>query len=256
MYVKYETKDRVGYITLDRPEKRNALSYQVVQELKEIFTIAEKDENAKVIVLQANGDAFCAGADLAYLQKLQQYSYEENLSDSDHLKGLYYQIYTLKKVVIASIQGHALAGGCGLVTVCDFAFSVPDAKFGYTEVRIGFIPAIVMTFLIRKVGEARAKKLLLTGDLVSADEALESGIINNILPKEQLNYEVRTFAQKLVASNSGHSMMLTKQMIAQVQSLSLESALSYAAEMNAKERASDDCRKGVAAFLNKEKMQW
>jgi methylglutaconyl-CoA hydratase len=149
-----------------------------------------------------------------------------------------------------------LAGGCGLATVCDFAFAVPDAKFGYTEVKIGFIPAIVMIFLIRKVGEGRAKKLLLTGELISAYEALDAGIVNRIFPKEQLHYEVRTFAQKLVTSNSGHSMMLTKRMIGQVQSLSLESALAFAAEMNAKERSSEDCKKGIAAFLNKEKMEW
>jgi methylglutaconyl-CoA hydratase len=256
MFVKYEAANRVGYITLDRPDKSNALSYQVVQELKETFSYAEKDNSVKVIVLQANGDSFCAGADLAYLQKLQQFSYAENLSDSDHLRGLYYQIYTLKKVVIGSIQGHALAGGCGLATVCDFAFSVPDAKFGYTEVKIGFIPAIVMIFLIRKVGEGNAKKLLLTGDLVTAYDALQFGIVNRVVPREQLSVEVTNFAQKLVAANSGHSMMLIKRMIAQVQSLSLESALSYAAEMNAKERSSEDCKKGIAAFLNKEKMEW
>lgn len=256
MFVKYEARDRVGYITLDRPEKRNALNHEVVQQLKDAFTFAESDDRVKVVVLQANGDAFCAGADLAYLQQLQNFSFEENLQDSEHLKGLYHQIYTLKKVVIASIQGHALAGGCGLATVCDFAFSVPDAKFGYTEVRIGFIPAIVMVFLLRKVGEARAKKLLLTGELISAEEALESGILNNIYPREQLNYEVKTFAQKLVSSNSGHSMMVTKQMMAEVQQYTLEEALAFAARRNAKERSSDDCKKGIAGFLNKEKVQW
>jgi methylglutaconyl-CoA hydratase len=256
MVVKYEALNRIGYITLDRPEKRNALNYLVIQELKEAFSAAEKDEEIKVIVLQANGDSFCAGADLAYLQNLQNFSYDENLMDSDHLKALFYQIYTLKKVVIASIQGHALAGGCGLATVCDFAFSVPEAKFGYTEVKIGFIPAIVMIFLLRKIGEGKSKHLLLSGELIAAEEALTLGLINRIIPADKLREEVNLFARRLISSNSANSMMVSKQMIAQVQSMPLEGALSFASAMNAKARGSDDCKKGIAAFLNKEKLEW
>ena len=256
MFVLYESKDRVGYITLNRPEKKNAFSFQVVQELKEAFTAAEHDDSVKVIVLQANGDAFCAGADLGYLQQLQNFSYHDNLADSNHLKGLYYQIYTMKKLVIGSVQGHALGGGCGLVTVCDFVFSVPEAKFGYTEVKIGFIPAIVMVFLLRKVGEGKAKELLLTGDLVKADEAVYYGLVNKIVSRDKLNDHVRSFALHLVAQNSGMSMMLTKQMISQVQSMNLESALSFAAQMNANARGSEDCKKGITAFINKEKLNW
>jgi methylglutaconyl-CoA hydratase len=256
MFVLYESKDRIGYITLNRPDKRNALSFQVVQELKEAFTIAEHDDSAKVIVLQANGDAFCAGADLSYIQQLQNFSFADNLSDSSHLKSVYYQIYTMKKVVIASIQGHALAGGCGLATVCDFVFAVPDAKFGYTEVKIGFVPAIVMVFLLRKVGEGKAKELLLTGDLIRSEEAVYYGLVNKVVAKDKLREHVKAFADHLITQNSGISMMLTKQMVSQVQSMNLEGALSFAAEMNAKARGSEDCKKGIAAFLAKEKFQW
>jgi methylglutaconyl-CoA hydratase len=256
MYVLYESKDRVGYITLNRPEKKNAFSFQVVQELKEAFTTAEHDETAKLIVLQANGDTFCAGADLAYLQQLQNFSYEDNLADSNHLKSLYYQVYTMKKLVLGSVQGHALGGGCGLVTVCDFVFSVPEAKLGYTEVKIGFIPAIVMVFLLRKVGEGKAKELLLTGDLIKAEEAVYYGLVNKIVGKDKLNEHVRLFAQHLIQQNSATSMMLTKQMISQVQSMNLESALSFAAQMNANARGSEDCKKGIGAFLKKEKINW
>src|SRR6478736_297001 len=176
--VLYEVKDRVGYITLNRPEKKNALSHELVAELKDAFTQAENDTNVKIVVLQANGDAFCAGADLAYLQRLQKFSFEENLADSNHLKELFLKIYQLKKVVIAKVQGHALAGGCGLATVCDFVFAIPEAKFGYTEVKIGFIPAIVLVFLIRKIGEKLAKHLLLSGELVQANDAINFGLIN------------------------------------------------------------------------------
>jgi methylglutaconyl-CoA hydratase len=255
-HIQYTTEDRIGFITLNRPEKRNALSYELVTDLKEAFLKAEHDDAAKVIVLRANGEAFCAGADLEYLQKLQQFSYEQNLADSTHLKELFLQIYTLKKVVIAQVQGHALAGGCGLATVCDFTFSVPAAKFGYTEVKIGFIPAIVMIFLIRKIGEAKAKELLLSGSLITSEQAKQIGLINQVVTPEKLHEEVVTFATQLVVSNSGYSMSVTKQMIAKVQSLSLEDSLTFAAEMNAKARASEDCRRGISAFVSKEKLVW
>jgi methylglutaconyl-CoA hydratase len=254
--IEYEVRDRIALITLNRPEKRNALSHELVSALKKAFDKASHDDAVKVVVLKANGEAFCAGADLGYLQQLQNFSYEQNLEDSNHLKELFVQIYTHPKVVIAQVQGHALAGGCGLASVCDFTYSVTDAKFGYTEVKIGFIPAIVMVFLIRKVGEARAKELLLTGDLISAERALQLGLINKVVAPDALENEVMTLASRLITSNSGESMKMTKQMIAQVQSLSLEEALRYAAGMNAQARATNDCKRGITAFLNKEKLSW
>jgi len=255
-YVTTSIADRVGTITLSRPEKRNALSHELVGELKDAFTAFDADPAVKVIILAAQGEAFCAGADLAYLQQLQNFSYPENLADSTHLKELFQQIYTLKKVVIAQVQGHALAGGCGLATVCDFAFAVPEAKFGYTEVKIGFIPAIVMIFILRKIGEAKAKALLLSGDLITAEEARQLNLINYVVPRETLEADVQTFAQRLVRTNSAQAMATTKQMIARVQSLPLDEALTFAAEMNAAARASDDCKRGVDAFLKKEKLSW
>ncbi|MEO1054527.1 MAG: enoyl-CoA hydratase-related protein [Bacteroidota bacterium] len=255
-YTNYQVKDRIAYITLDRPEKRNALNYELVGELKAQFDRASKDDSAKVVVLKANGKAFCAGADLAYIQQLQNNTYEENLEDSSHLKELFCQIYTLNKVVIAQIQGHALAGGCGLATVCDFGFSVPEAKFGYTEVRIGFIPAIVKVFLLRKIGEMRSKELLLTGKLISAENAHSMGLVNEVVEADHLESTVYEFAQSLVSENSGQSMAYTKQMIAEVQSMTVAEGLQYAAEMNAKARGSEDCKRGIAAFLNKEEISW
>jgi methylglutaconyl-CoA hydratase len=254
--VLFEVKERIGYITLNRPDKRNALSFELVAELKEAFNRAENDSAVKVIVLRANGEAFCAGADLASLQKLQNNSFEENIADSNHLKELFIKIYQLKKVVIAQVQGHALAGGCGLATICDFVFAVPEAKFGYTEVKIGFIPAMVLVFLIRKIGEQRAKHLLLSGELVQSNDAMSFGLINFLVNKEELEKSVNDFAQKLITNNSGHSMNLTKQMIDQVQSMPLNDALTYAARMNAEMRASEDCKKGISSFLNKEKLSW
>ena len=251
-----EKKDRIGYVTLNRPDKRNALSFEMVTELKKAFHQMNEDQAVKVIIINAKGTAFCAGADLAYLQQLQTNSYEENLDDSRHLMELFQMIYTIPKVVIAAVQGHAIAGGCGLATVCDFAFTVPEAKFGYTEVRIGFVPAIVKVFLLRKIGEAKAKSLLLSGELITAEEAMEMGLITGLIESGSFEEEVKAFAKELVEKNSGQSMALTKQMIANVQQMSLEDGLNYAADMNAKARATDDCKKGISSFLNKEKISW
>ncbi len=255
-FVQFDIEDRTGYITLNRPDKRNALNDQMVSELKQAFTSASESNEVKVIVLRANGDVFCAGADLASLQKLQKNTYKENLQDSIHLKELFQQIYTLDKVVVARINGHAIAGGCGLATVCDFSFAVPEAKFGYTEVRIGFVPAIVKVFLLRKLGEARARELLLTGELVSAADAQRYGMINKVTDAADLDREIGEFTNMLITKNSGQSMAFTKRMIAEVQSMTLEDGLNYAAEMNAKARASKDCQKGIASFLNREKIEW
>ena len=254
--VDYTVKERIGFITLNRPEKRNALSFEFVKELTDAFLQAEVDEKVKVVVLKANGETFCAGADLGYLQKLQNFSREENMEDSRNLKELFYKIYTLNKVVIAQVQGHALAGGCGLATVCDFVFAVPEAKFGYTEVKIGFIPAIVMVFLIRKIGEQKSKQLLLSGELVSGDLAAHFGLVNKIIEKEKLETAVIDFATKLIKNNSGQSMGLTKRMIGEVQSMKLEEALEFAVVKNVEARTSRDCRKGIQAFLNKEDLTW
>ncbi|GAB4487963.1 MAG: enoyl-CoA hydratase-related protein [Raineya sp.] len=255
-FVLYHCQNRVGYITLNRPDKRNALNFKVVEELKQAFRQAQEDSKAKVIVLRAEGKVFCAGADLEYLQTLQSNTFEENLADSSHLKELFELIYTHPKIIIAQIHGHAIAGGAGLATVCDFSFSVPHAQFGYTEVKIGFIPAIVMVFLLRKIGEGRAKELLLSGDLISAQKAKELGLINYIVDAENLNQEVERFALHLCKNNSEQSLATTKKMIAKVQEMPLIEALNFAAQQNAIARESSDCKKGIASFLDKKELKW
>ena len=254
--VEYLTRDRVAYITLNRPEKKNALDRETVDMLSDTFTRANEDPEARAVVLKATGDVFSAGADLGYLQKLQQNTYNENLADSTSLKELFQKVYTLNKVVIAQVQGHAIAGGCGLATVCDFIFSQPQAKFGYTEVRIGFVPAIVMVYLLRRIGEGRARQLLLSGALISAQTAAEWGLVNTVVPAEELEKEVGAFANKLIGSNSSQSMQRTKAMIAQVQEMKLDDALAFAADHNARARGTEDCRRGIKAFLDKEPIQW
>lgn len=255
-FVKYTTENKICCITISRAEKRNALNSQVVTELKEAFKKAEADDQVKVVVLTGEGDVFCAGADLEYLQTLQKNTYEENLADSKNLMELYYLIYTLKKVVVAQVNGHAVAGGCGLVSVCDFAYSVREANFGYTEVRIGFIPAIVSVFLVKKIGEARSREMLLSGEIYSSKTAQHFGLVNHVVEDEDLSTVVKEFCEKLIINNSASSMELTKKMLADIFAMDIKEALNYAAESNAKARNTEDCKKGIASFLKKEKPVW
>lgn len=255
-YIIVEKKGKKGIICLNRPEKRNALSYELVTELKKAITEFCHNRRIKVIILRARGKAFCAGADLGYIQQLQKNTYEENLEDSRHLKELFELIYSCEKPVIAEVQGHAIAGGCGLATICDFVFSVPEAKYGYTEVKIGFIPALVSVFLARKIGEGRAKEMLLGGKLYSAKEALSKGLINQLVEADMLKSKTEEFAQALIEDNSGEAMGLTKQLFTEVQGKTLPQALDRMAELNAEARGTEDCKKGISSFLNKEPIKW
>jgi methylglutaconyl-CoA hydratase len=169
---------------------------------------------------------------------------------------LFQFIYHSNKVVISEVNGPALAGGCGLASVCDFSFATPDSTFGYTEVKIGFVPAIVMVFLVRKVGEKNAREMLLSGDVFKADQALKYGLINYVVKPEELADNVFNFAQKICKQASAQSLGLVKEMLADIQSMDVSTALEYAAQTNAKARATDDCKRGIAAFLNKEKLSW
>ncbi len=254
--ITYQLTGRIATITLNRPEKRNALSGAVVRELREAFAQAEADEKVKVVVLAANGKAFCAGADLDYLRQLQQYDFEENYADSRELMQLFRDIYALKKVVIAQIEGDALAGGCGLATVADLSYAVPEARFGYTEVKIGFVPALVSVFLVRKVGEGRARELMLTGSLVPAATAEKYGLITAVVPADQIRAHVAAIADSLCTDASSNSLTVTKQLIASVFDHSLEEGLEAAARTNAETRRHPDCQQGISAFLDKQKPIW
>lgn len=254
--LQYEVASRAATITLNRPDKRNALNGQLVAELRQAFAKAAADEGVKVIVLKGNGEAFCAGADLEYLQQLQQNTYDENLADSRELMQLFQEIYLLDKVVIAQVEGHAVAGGCGLVTVCDLSYAVPEAMMGYTEVKIGFIPALVAVFLVRKIGEGRARELLLTGRLVTAEKAAHDGLITAVIPAGEIKAHVAKVAASLCNDASGNSLKVTKKLIGTVLDLPIKDGLEHAAELNAATRGHEDCKRGIAAFLHKEKLVW
>lgn len=254
--VLYSVSNRIATISLNRPDKRNALSAELVQMLTETLVEASEDDQVKVIILKANGPAFSAGADLEYLQQLQSNTREANLADSENLKRLFTTIYYLPKVVIAQVEGHAIAGGCGLATVCDIIFSVPEAKFGYTEVKLGFVPAIVSCFLLRKTSETVVKRILLTGELFPAQQALDFGLITFLAEKEEISDRVNEFAINLCEQTSSNALMVTKQLIGQTTNPLLEKSLDLAVSINARVRESEDFKRGVASFLNKEQIKW
>lgn len=254
--VLYSVSNRIATITINRVEKRNALNPELVLSLTQMLIKAGDDKNVKVVVLKANGNVFSAGADLAYLQQLQKNSYQENIDDSKRLQNLFTTIYTLPKIVIAQVEGHAIAGGCGLATVCDIIFAVPEANFGYTEVKIGFVPAIVSCFLMHKTSETIVKKLLFSGELFNAEEALKYNLITFVTKSEEINQKVNNFALDLCNNTSANSLLVTKQLINEMSYPLLIKNLDKAVQINAKVRESEDFKKGISSFLKKEKTKW
>lgn len=250
------TDDGIRYITLNRPDKRNALNRELVEELTLEVEEADADATIRAIVLTGSGEVFSAGADLAALQHLQAATYEENLKDSRTLASLFDAMYRSTKPLIAAVNGHAIAGGCGLVTLCDIAIAVDTARFGYTETRIGFVPALVARFALAKVGETQSRRLLLSGMLVDAAEAMRIGLITEVCTtsefQDRLSYWTEIFRNQV----SPQAVSQTRELLRTASSVSWEEALEHAARINAKARETSDCKKGVAAFLNKEPLRW
>lgn len=251
-----EKEGRICRLILDRPEKRNALNGELVDELQLHFDRAFNDDGIKLIILSGNGESFCAGADLAMLESLRNASYEENVADSGKLARLFLTIRNGGKIVLAAVHGHAIAGGCGLAGVCDISIASEKAKFGYTETRIGFVPAIVARFLLDKVGETRTKKLLFSGNLISAKVAEQMGLITEAVSHEDFNRHIETWTDTLLNKVSGVAVAQTKNLINKVSDMTLINAISEAVQVNAAARSTDECQRGIAAFLKKEKISW
>ncbi len=252
--LKLEIEGRIATLTLNRPEKRNAISRAMMDEL-----LAALDEvfagPARVVILAGAGKAFCAGMDLEELKALATQTPEQHLEDSRRIAGLLRSVYTFPKPLIAAVNGPAIAGGCGLATLADFTLAAPEATFGYTEVRIGFMPAIVSVFLLRQVGEKHARDLLLTGRIIGADEAYRLGLVNEIVPSEKLLDRARELASALFEA-SPTSLVHTKRLLREVAAPDLEIQLEHAIAENARIRSTADFREGLASFLEKRKPQW
>lgn len=240
-------------ITLNRPDKRNALSTEMIEEL--LAALDEVERAARVVILTGAGKAFCSGMDLGALKAISSQSPEQNLEDSRRLAGMFRRLYSFPKPLIAAVNGSAIAGGCGIATVCDFTLAVPEAKLGFTEVRIGFIPAIVSVFLIREIGEKRARDLLLGGRILDAAEAHQIGLVTKVVPTDKLLERARELAATLLAS-SPTSLLRTKRLLGHLSESGLDAELELALQENARIRTTADFREGVAAFIEKRKPLW
>ena len=241
-------------VTLNRPDKRNAISYELIDDmLRALDEVAASP--AQVLILTGAGKAFCSGMDLDNLRAITSRTHEENLNDSATMARLFRTLYEFPRITIAAVNGAAMAGGCGLATLCDFTLAASEAKFGYTEVRIGFLPAIVSTFLLRQVGEKHARDLLLTGRIIGADEAYRMGLVNEVVPAEELLSRARALAASLL-QNSPASLRATKRLLNQFSRSELDRQIEAAVEENARIRTTDDFREGVNSFLEKRKPRW
>jgi methylglutaconyl-CoA hydratase len=246
--------DGVRTITLNRPERRNAMTPAMQAEL-----IAAMEEAAvsdcRVLVFKGAGDAFCSGLDLAALQAMNTQSPAEHRTDAERVAKLFRTLYELPVPTIAAAHGAAIAGGTGLATICDFTLATPVAKFGYTEARIGFVPALVSAFLALQIGDKRARDLLLTGRLFDAAEAHRLGLVNEVVAPEALDDRLHALTQVLKA-NSPQSLAATKRLMAAQNKAWLDAAIAQAMEANARARETADFREGLAAFLEKRKPVW
>ena len=253
--IKIIEENNIAILTLNRPNKRNSLNREMVKEIKGALSTLKGNDNISALVITGEGKAFCAGADLSYLQTLLEATYEENLKDSLELKDMYYNLYTFPKPTVAMVNGPAVAGGCGLVNVCDFVFSVDNAKFGYPEVKIGFLASIVSIFLAQSIGERNAKKLLLTGDLISAEQALDIGLVDQIVSEKDLKSFCVNYLNKL-RDNSSQSIDNTKKLFYDIIFDDLNNKLLKACEFNAHSRNTNDFKEGISSFLEKRKPNW
>jgi methylglutaconyl-CoA hydratase len=249
-----DSRDDIATITLNRPEKRNAISAQMIADL--LSALAEIEESsARVAILTGNGKAFCSGMDLEMLIAISTKSPEENIEDSRRMARMFRRIWSFPKPLIAAVNGPALAGGCGIAMLCDFTLASPEAKFGYTEVRIGFIPALVSLFVRRQIGDKAARDLLLTGRVIEPAEARALGVITEIVPADRLLARARELAETLLAA-SPTSLVRTKKLLRDSSAAEVDADIERAIAENASIRTTANFREGLAAFLEKRKPVW
>ena len=244
------TEGAIRTLTLNRPEKRNALNDELIAALKDALRDADGDEAIRAIVIRGAGKDFCSGADLASIQKIASATYEENLEDARSLAELFLLIRSVKVPVIAAVHGRALAGGCGLATACDLVVATKTARFGYPEVKIGFVPAMVAAILRRNLGEKKSFELLTQGFEYTAAEALNLGLINRVVPDDELAAAVIDFAG-VYTKVSGSAVAMTKRLLYDIDADTYQTAIEKGVTVNATARMTDDCQKGIAKFLEK-----
>jgi methylglutaconyl-CoA hydratase len=253
-HVLTKSANGVKTITLNRPDKRNALCPLLIEELTQALHEAETCD-CGIVILTGAGPAFCAGLDMEHLSTMTAHTAAENRRDAENMANVLRTLYEFPKPVIAAVNGPAIAGGMSLATIPDFTLAVPESKFGYTEVKVGFVPAIAASFLLRQVGELRTRELLLSGKLLKAQEAMHLGLVTQIVPSEELMSSANALAQCLLL-NSPQAMREVKRLLAKHSQRRLDEELEDAIEVNAQQQSAEDFKEGVLAFRERRRPEW
>jgi methylglutaconyl-CoA hydratase len=253
-FILTKSENGVKTITLNRPDKRNALSPMLIEELTQALHEAETCD-CGVVILTGAGPSFCSGLDMEHLETMNARTPQEHRRDSENMAHVLRTLYDFPKPIIAAVNGPAIAGGMALATIPDFTLAVPEAKFGYTEVRVGFIPAIVASFLIRQVGELRTRELLLSGKILKAQEALQLGLVTQLVDRDDLMASAHALAQTLLL-NSPQAMQAVKRLLAKHAKRRLDEELADGIEANSEQRSTEDFKEGVKAFLEHRRAEW
>ena len=251
----YDVHDRVARVTLNRPHVHNAFNEVLIKELTDVFRDIEVRDDIRVAVLTGKGKSYCAGADINWMRKVKNYTFEENYADTFKLSELLYLVYSLPKPVVGRINGSAIGGGVGFVTICDIVIASSRAKFGFSEVKLGLIPACISPYIIRKCGEGNVRELFLTGERLTAEKAAAVGLVNRVVAPEELDEAVNDLVSQL-ASSGPNALKMCKDLLKNVPSMSLEQARDYTTQALAELRMSDEAQEGTAAFLEKRKPSW
>lgn len=253
--IRMDADAKVARITFARPEVHNAFNAAMIAELARAFDRAKADASVRVVVLTGEGKSFCAGADINWMREIIDYSYEQNLSESLLLAETLYKLYSIPKPTVAMVNGTAIGGGNGFLSACDIAVAAEEAQFGLSEVKIGLVPAAISPFVIRKIGESRAREYFLTGKRFPARKAEEIGLVNQVVPREKLEETVEDLVGLLLTSGP-EALANCKELIFQVSRMSLEEVKEFTARMIANLRISEEGQEGMASFLEKRKPKW
>jgi methylglutaconyl-CoA hydratase len=248
--VLYSVQGGIARISLNRPEKRNALDDELIAGVRRALADSANDNAVRVVLVTGEGNDFCSGADLAALERTKDAGVMENVADARRLGDLFLEMRRYPRPIVAAVRGRALAGGCGVATAADIILAAESAQFGYPEIKIGFVPAMVMAILRRSISERRAFELLATGEIIPARRALDIGIINHVYADSVFDTEVESYVMQLAARSSS-ALALTKSLLHQMDGLSFEAALSAGIQTNALARMTEDCRQGIERFTKK-----
>jgi methylglutaconyl-CoA hydratase len=247
--------DKIARVTLNRPEIHNAFNEVMIAELLEVFQKLKDDEKLRVVILTGEGKSFCAGADIHWMKKMKNYTYEENFEDALALAELMYEMFSFPKPLLGRINGAAIGGGTGLVSVCDIVIAAEDARFSFSEVKIGLVPACISPYILSRVGFTKANILFLTGERFDAHRALNVGLVDEVVPLSILDSRVDKFSEQLISSGP-QALATAKKLLRDVPHMAVEEKRRHTAEVLAKLRISDEGQEGLAAFLEKRKPKW